>query len=240
MYGYFGTDMRQPIAGDFGLNKKFLTYLLTRTLDDSTYKYGIDMFMSAHAAGGGFKIFQASMDRKIHKPSFPKISKIFLEEATTAISIIRQYKLNSKTAELMNRVSSIDKFKSYSHNKDARSLFFEMEKKLDSLKNKFYPWLEDADYKIETIVKKKIITSEIWTEILAACIYYAISFKEVAAEHLASLLLPIFIMRSVIFWEKAENLSPEAAENCIIQQAKLFRTQILFRLTPAINEDILV
>jgi len=89
IYGLFGKNIRQPIGGDFSFSPRLANYWLKREWHKTTYHYGIDIFMTTNAILGGFKIAQASLGAKIHKPSAPKLGPIFSQVTTTLFKNIR-------------------------------------------------------------------------------------------------------------------------------------------------------
>lgn len=93
IYSYFGQNIRQPIGGEFGFSDKMINYLLKQKVISSTYLYGIDIFCTIHAVGGGFKVKSVFLGKKWHKPSFPKIAPMFTEVATSAFDTIKHYQL---------------------------------------------------------------------------------------------------------------------------------------------------
>lgn len=79
VYGLAGVDLRQPIGGDFAFSRELAKYWIRKKWSTTTYHYGIDNFMSLNAVFGGFKICQAGLGTKIHKPSAPKLGRMFVE-----------------------------------------------------------------------------------------------------------------------------------------------------------------
>jgi len=79
VYGLLGRDIRQPIAGDFAFSARLADYWLKQKWTKESGMYGIDIFMTAHAVLGKFKICQAGLGRKIHKLSDPKLNEMFLQ-----------------------------------------------------------------------------------------------------------------------------------------------------------------
>ncbi|MCG2717989.1 MAG: glycosyltransferase [Nanoarchaeota archaeon] len=92
LYGLIGKNIRQPIAGDFAFSNRLCKYYLTKKWNNTTYHFGIDNFMTLNAIFGGFKIIQTGLGSKVHKPSAPKLSKMFTEVVYTLFSTI----LNNK------------------------------------------------------------------------------------------------------------------------------------------------
>ncbi len=83
IYGLFGLNIRQPIGGDFAFSPKLVEYWLKQKWHKTTYKYGIDIFMTINAITGGFKIAQVGLGAKIHKPSAPKLGPMFSQVVAT-------------------------------------------------------------------------------------------------------------------------------------------------------------
>ncbi|MEA3398134.1 MAG: glycosyl transferase [Patescibacteria group bacterium] len=83
IYGLFGYDIRQPIGGDFSFSGKLAASWLKHKWHKTTKQYGIDIFMTLNAIEGGFKIAQAGLGAKIHKPSAPKLGPMFSQVITT-------------------------------------------------------------------------------------------------------------------------------------------------------------
>ena len=88
IYGLLGCNIRQPIGGDFSFSSRLAEYWLKQKWHKTTKKYGIDIFMTTHAVTGGFKIAEAGLGAKIHKPSAPKLGPMFSQVVTTLFKII--------------------------------------------------------------------------------------------------------------------------------------------------------
>lgn len=86
IYGLVGKNVRQPIAGDFAFSKSLCRYYLSRKWNNTTYQYGIDIFMTLNAIFGGFKVTQVCLGSKVHKPSAPKLGKMFVQVVYTLFS----------------------------------------------------------------------------------------------------------------------------------------------------------
>lgn len=83
LYGVLGIDIRQPIAGDFSFSPDLCDHWLKQKWHESTYQYGIDIFMTMGAIFGDFKIGQVVLGSKIHKPSAPKLGTMFTQVVNT-------------------------------------------------------------------------------------------------------------------------------------------------------------
>ena len=92
LYGLFGYNIRQPIGGDFSFSPELARYWLKRRWYKTTKQYGVDIFMTINAVEGGFKIAQAGLGAKIHKPSAPKLGPMFSQVVMTLFKNIIAHK----------------------------------------------------------------------------------------------------------------------------------------------------
>ena len=68
----YGRRIRQPIGGEFAISRDLVNALLD--LDDwdaATARFGIDVWMTHHALGGGYAVCQTRLGAKIHDPKDP-------------------------------------------------------------------------------------------------------------------------------------------------------------------------
>lgn len=78
-----GISPRQPIAGDFGISRKYASYLVSYDWPKPANGYGIDIFLTMTALFRGFSVKEIELKQKIHKPSFDKFTSMFTEIAET-------------------------------------------------------------------------------------------------------------------------------------------------------------
>jgi len=79
---FWGRGIRQPIGGDFALNKKFYKHILKQKLDGNILVFGIDIFLTASAVISGASIIQAHLGIKTHSPSLKKLEYMFPQVAS--------------------------------------------------------------------------------------------------------------------------------------------------------------
>lgn len=91
IFGLTGRYIQQPIAGDFGLSTKLVDKISSEKFTQHQRRYGIDIFITGMALFEGMLINQVNLGRKIHKPSFPKTSNIFLDTASVLFNLIYKY-----------------------------------------------------------------------------------------------------------------------------------------------------
>lgn len=92
IYGLLGSNIRQPIGGDFSFSPQLAQYWLEQKWHKTTKQYGIDIFMTINAIFGGFKIAQVGLGAKIHKPSAPKLGPMFSQVVGTLFKDICENK----------------------------------------------------------------------------------------------------------------------------------------------------
>ena len=68
----YGVRIRQPIGGDFAISGDLVSrYLELDTFDESTARFGIDIWMTHSAINEGFAVCQARLGAKIHDAKDP-------------------------------------------------------------------------------------------------------------------------------------------------------------------------
>jgi hypothetical protein len=68
----YGSRIRQPIGGDFGVSGDLVSrYLELDTFDELTARFGIDIWMTHSAINEGFAVCQARLGAKIHDAKDP-------------------------------------------------------------------------------------------------------------------------------------------------------------------------
>ncbi|HDZ54518.1 MAG TPA: glycosyltransferase [Candidatus Nealsonbacteria bacterium] len=234
IYAIFGVKIRQPIGGDFGLSKKFCKFLLKQPLIESTLKYGIDIFMTCHAVGGGFKIAESYLGRKFHKQSFPKIvpmSKQILSSAIHTTKIYQSKKRKAKPEIIKSRRRiNIDRLSMYSHKRKVPTLLKRM--KFEFIKNEkdYQKLLGNSFVPISEVIRsgKPIISDKHWTTALSLFLKYCYkrNFDEKLIPYITNLVIPIFIWRVISFWVKIEKEKPQKIEAMIEKQAELLKRKL--------------
>jgi len=68
----YGLRIRQPIGGDFGLSGDLIRHLLeAEDWTPDVSRFGIDIWLTTTALGGGFAVCQARLGAKVHDPKDP-------------------------------------------------------------------------------------------------------------------------------------------------------------------------
>jgi hypothetical protein len=90
----YGARIRQPIGGDFGVSGDLIGRLLELdTWDDSTARFGIDIWMTHSAINEGFAVCQARLGAKIHDAKDPAsdLGPMFRQVVGTLFSLAGHY-----------------------------------------------------------------------------------------------------------------------------------------------------
>lgn len=226
VYGVLGLNIRQPIGGDFALSSEFAKYVLLQPWHKTTAEYGIDIFLSMNSILGDFKICQASLGAKIHKPSAPKLGPMFLQVVKTAFLMISN---NIHKWKDINAIAETDIF---GKKKLGRAQKLKIDR--DAIKkkaiagyreHKFYinKYLDEDNFSQinETFNSNNIhIPSDLWVKIV-----YDMLSKFKFTKHkdtIVEALRPLYFARSLTFMNDTWELSNSEAEILIQRQAEMF------------------
>jgi hypothetical protein len=228
-----GLDVRQPIGGDFGLSRDFVRHLLAQLPDEAVYGYGIDIFMSLHAARAGFRLVEASLGKKLHKPSFPKRDRIFRDVVGGALTATRQHGLNSEAEDRPVSCCTTDDPRGASHVAQCAALFPEARAQATALIPVYRAWLGvgHAALAAEIEAARPGLSAETWTDVLAAAV--ASRLASPAAEGAAELgaqLYPLYSLRSLTFWNDSDAPPASSVDAAIVDQARRFRRKLRARM----------
>lgn len=112
---FFKRDMPyQCISGDFGFSRGLIKDLTLKcNWHKYTLGYGIDIFLTLTAILKSYKIKEIDLQSKIHKKSFEKIEKIFLEVSQSFFETINDNSLNQDSISLisLNFIGVVDEQK---------------------------------------------------------------------------------------------------------------------------------
>ncbi len=225
---WFNKEISQPIGGEFGMSRKFVDYILRQKWPFAAYLYGVDIFLTLHALGGGFRVHEVNLGRKIHKPSFSKIIPMFQQVASTMIYLLGDYKNQKKIIEKgdrkIKRRVCIDYLSRKPQETEISTLYQFATERLHELPEKKieeYLGVRLKDFKITS--KKILVSQKKWVKILAFLIEFIQEHKidEQESREIASFLLPFFLLRVLTYFEEIDKIkSPWRIERIISQQTK--------------------
>jgi len=196
IYAISGIPIRQPIAGDFSFNKKFINIINEQEITDSTKRYGIDIFMTLVACYKKLNVYQINLEKKIHNPSYTKIESMFQEVLDSFLFTWKNlYKQGNKFDNKKDNYSfnCIVSSRKFNHKQRAIEMLNEYSAKISDTNDIEEKWLEK--------LFKLILCPEKITE------------KE------RNEMFHIFMVRATSFWLQSEKYSANRCENIIDNQA---------------------
>ncbi len=226
IYGLFGYNIRQPIGGDFSFSPKLTAACLKARWHSTTYKYGIDIFMTMTAILNDLRIAQTGLGAKIHKPSAPKLGPMFSQVVTTLLKNIKNNK--SRWLELKK-----EKEVPFLGSRDLA------EPQTLSVNYKGMKTASIFDFMTNQDVLKRSIRPSIFSELsrmydqsrveIDKYIWYKIIYDMIYADDVLDLngglvnaLKPLYFGRFVSFYKETLEKPSEESEKEILDQAELF------------------
>lgn len=226
MYGLLGKDIRQPIGGDFAFSGRLAHYYLQQPWHDTTFQYGIDIFMTMNAIMGGFKLCQVALGAKVHKPSAPKLGPMFTQVVDTLFRTL----LTSRSE--WSRVATVEKLALHGKEQLAKPQALSVDYKSlkataieEFLKNKasLVNYLPASIYrKVLPMYESGIlnITIDLWTKIVYELLY---AYDQTNGNHnLIQAMKSLYFGRVVSFIRQTLDLDYESSEVQIQKQAQHF------------------
>jgi hypothetical protein len=207
-------------------------HLLRQPVDEAAKGYGIDVFMSLHATRGAFRLGQALLGQKRHKPSFPRRSRIFHEVVTTALSVTRPWELAIRMEERRDQPSGIDETREFPHRDAARQELPAARAAALALMPVYRGWLGRDAHDLEASIAGGMprLSAQEWTDILAAAVaVQRADLNAGTAGIVAGQLYPLFSIRSMTLWSDSVAWPPSRVEAEIRDQARLLRQKLVAR-----------
>jgi glycosyltransferase involved in cell wall biosynthesis len=229
-YAITGLDLRQPIGGDVGMSAALARHVVGQSVDDAVRGYGIDIFLSLHAARGNFRIAQASLGRKLHKPSFPKRIQIVRDVIGAGLAVGGQWDVSADAHESSAPPCSIDDAGEFTHRYQANALSREAQVRATSLWPLYRRWLGADHGALRAALdgSSPSLSAEGWTDVLAAALAaWRATGAGSPVDEVVDGLEPLHLIRSVTFWNESCAGPADAVEAEIVAQARLFRSKLL-------------
>jgi glycosyltransferase involved in cell wall biosynthesis len=226
LYGLLGADIRQPIGGDFAISGNLVSHYLQKNWHETTFQYGIDIFMTMNAILGNFQACQVGLGTKIHKPSAPKLGTMFVQVVGTLFDIL----LESKHRWLLpKRVKKMPLFGTPNH-LQPQSLSIDYKSMKQTAIKEFFQFdtilqmvLSPELYcRLERMFQSKRINigKDMWARIV-----YEMLFQYDKSHHTAPVIeamKPLYFGRVVTFIRQTLDLDHHASEQEIRRQAQHF------------------
>ena len=226
IYALLGRNISQPIGGDFAFSLEMVEHWLSKKWSKDVYQFGIDIFMTTEAIFNNFKICQAYLGRKVHKPSQLKLDSMFVQVATT---LFEQLIINKRFWEnkKVKRIKTFyrDEFKK------PQPLSFELQRFKDVCRLGFKAdeeilkkVLTPANYKRlkgHYRLKRNGIDADFWSKIVYDFLYAYENFNN--KKKLIETLEVVAFCRFFYYARLVERMNSGKAEKEIINQARVFR-----------------
>jgi coenzyme F420-0:L-glutamate ligase/coenzyme F420-1:gamma-L-glutamate ligase len=242
LYAWFGQKINQPIGGDFAFNRKFIDYIIVQEKNKDSFLYGIDIFLSTHALGGGFRIKEKYLGRKIHKSSFEKIIPMFQQVAATTFFVLSKYKNKNNVFKLdaaLKHKARIDFFIRKPEITKVEMLKQYAVQKLKKLpKKNIQKYLGLDTSEIMRLQNSELLISKNeWIKILFYILKYIHNNKmnEKMATSITSTISPFFFLRTLEYFEELNGIkNKNDIDKYIFKQTEKLRKLVL-ACPPAID-----
>lgn len=227
VYGLLGWDIAQPIGGDFAFSLEMVKHWLSKKWPANVYQFGIDIFMTTEAIMNDFRVCQAGLGRKVHKPSQMKLQSMFIEVAMTLFNQLITY----KRFWTNKKVRKAKIFYKEENNNKPQSINFDLQRFKDVCQLGFkadeeiiHKALSPENYeglKRHYESNRNGINSRLWSKIVYDFLYiYEKSFNK---RELIKTIEIIAFCRFFCYARIAERMNTKEARKQIIEQAKIFR-----------------
>lgn len=229
IYSLYGVKFRQPLAGEYAYSPTFVRYLIQQPKYKTTYKYGVDFFITASALQGGFKILVRELGKKLDKSAYFHQGRMFLDVTQSAILVTREHiskgiTNNNKNFSVDGNPCGVDKLESFRHERSLPNLFNKIRRDFNKYSEDIKIYLGDLYPDVRKIVYSDTLSfsSDLWTSILAKIlsICYSSSFDIKNIEKISHALLPIYRRRVIPFWLSIKGDNPSHVEKLVNDQAK--------------------
>jgi glucosylglycerate synthase len=220
----YGTRLRQPIGGEFGLSGELAAeYARRHVWNTDVARFGVDIWMTTLAVVEGHRVCQAALGAKLHDPKDPgkDLGPMFRQVVGSLFALAGQYR--SRWAEIRDVVApptfglpsdftaepvrvSVDRL--LHHFVDGRERHGGLWREV--LENDTYGELEQAS----RVVSDIDITPSLWMEIVCDFLV-AYNARNVDAEPLLDALLPLYFARTATFVREVADLTDEEAEAAV-------------------------
>ena len=228
IYGIFGLDLRQPLAGDFSFSGSMADWWLKQQWPKSAYGAGIDVFLSLHPLLiDSVKSGQVNLGSKIHRASkISGLNIIFNQIVETLFKIILANKHLIKDKTQVKQVEIIG---------DKRlSSLADLTPDYKSFKEAFFKKFEFIAEAVKGLVSKEVykeikalqqgdkllMDNDLWVKL----VYDFLTAYDATDQDISIIetLKCFYFGRVASFFEETTHYSPVQSENAIIEQAECF------------------
>jgi glycosyltransferase involved in cell wall biosynthesis len=224
-YGVNGMNIRQPIGGDFAFSVEAAENWLEQEWDETTFQFGIDIFMSTTTIYGGLDVCSTHLGVKAHAPSGPNLQSMFQEVAGTLYSLLEK---NRSYWEDVDTVQEVDTFGS-NEGYDAPDLAVDLEE----IKNDMTELFNEHRARIQQFLPKDLfdevagmvdsgtmdLTAHQWSNVYYSAVS---SYVDEPDPSIVKGMLPLYMFRNASFQVQTDGFSHAECEEKIQEQAEVF------------------
>ncbi len=229
-YSVLGSDIRQPIGGDFAFSGRLLEHWMRQDWGENVLQYGVDILMTSEAVLSGFSLAQVALGSKIHKPSAPKLGKMFTQVVDTLFRQLSgsNWKRNMRRPQAPPVIAynkrRVEQPQSLSIDyKALKQKALEEFSTHQTLVLEILP--QELASKIEEMFQRKIfrISAAAWAEIVYSFLaVYAAQSDRDQQLRIVEALKPLYFARTVSFIWATLELDHVGSERKLVQQAQTF------------------
>ncbi len=228
----YGKRVRQPIGGDFAFSREVAKFYAEQDVWDSDVaRFGIDIWMTTTAITQGFRICQASLGVKIHDAKDPgrQLGPMFRQVVYVLFSLMERFENYWKTVRGSEPVETFGQTKAI----EPESVAVDLEGLVEKFQTGFQQF---------SSLWKEIFSAEIFDEIRRASelgvrefhlptgtwvrLLYELAATFHAWTHnrfkVIELVTPLYYARVASFVRESWEMTSEAAEKLVEEQALLF------------------
>ncbi len=220
-------DVSQPAGGEMALARDAVEAALARDWPKGAFGYGVDTFLVMAAAAAGLPIASARLGTKIHKPSAPKLVRIFREVAATLLELASAGPLAGESASEVREVPIFGE----EDTEEVPPVSVHVESFIDVARTAWLlcrcpveravtghlRWRVDRVFEADDVC----LDESLWHECMLAGLRRVREGSPVAEA--ADVLLAPFLGRTACFWREVSDLSITEVERIVAESAHRFR-----------------
>jgi hypothetical protein len=188
--------------------------------------YGIDIYLTLTAVTQDLRIATASLGRKLHKPSHPKLLTMFPQVANSAALFLPLAAPGERTGlgDAVEEMSFLPNAP-FAQRDDATRMLSSMLPRAAEL-CRVLDWLSELEAEVSAaLVEGKALPAGIWSKILAAWIRH-LRGQSLDAAGCGEELMPFFMIRAVTFWLMVATSGEDSAVRDLKQVPLLLHEQL--------------
>ena len=228
IYACFNRHISQPIAGDFGIRGRLADDITKNIHAISDKMYGIDSVITWTALAKNCQIYQVNLDKKIHKPSFPKIEPMFEQVSFTTFSLV-----NINRKQIVKNLKEKDKNIEKSKNIDKKFIRKPSNEKINNIRviaqKRLIQYKPPAFVNYNICARKdEYIESNEWVMILSEYLYYILRQKltNKQIEKMSKTIVGLYLLRVLGYFREIENMNANESEEILYTQKYALRRSL--------------